>query len=175
MKQIIPIGFGTITIDHDLMPARIPLINVDPYTGEVSFNYRGTPAQMRARILELKDTLLAAAGPANYPVEHILCDGTYTRKLFIPRGTVLVGKIHRKDCVNVVAAGDISLLTEHGMKRVQAGFTGVSRAGIMKVGYAHADTIFLNVFRTDKTDLAEIEEEIACEDHALVAEGTLCP
>ena len=175
MKQIIPCGFATFVVDHDLIPARVPLINLDPRTGEVSFNYRGTPAQMRTRILDLKDSLLAAAGPADYPVEHILCDGIYTRKLFIPRGMVLVGKIHRKDCVNVVAAGDISLLTEHGTKRVQAGFTGVSRAGIMKVGYAHADTIFLNVFRTDKTDLDEIEADIACEDHALVAEGALCP
>lgn len=144
----------------------VPLINRDPETGEVSFVYRGTPEQMRGRILALKDSLLAAAGTADYPTEHLLCDGMYTRKLFIPKGTVLIGKIHRKDCVNVVAAGDISLLTELGTKRVRAGFTAVSPAGLMKVGYAHEDTVFLNVFRTDLTDLAAIEEEIACEDFA---------
>lgn len=150
----------------------VRLINIDPVTGLVSFNYTGTREQMRARILDLKDTLIAAVGEEpDYPVEHILCDGTYTRKLFIPRGTVLLGKIHRKDCVNVVAKGDISLLTEFGTKRVGAGFTGISRAGIMKVGYAHEDTVFLNVFRTDKTNIQEIEAEIACTDHALVEIG----
>lgn len=148
-----------------MIPA-LPLINVCPESGLVSFNYSGTREEMRARILEFKDTLLQAAGEPDYPVEHILCDGMYTRKLFIPKGTVLVGKIHRKDCVNVVAKGDISLLTEFGTKRVTAGATAVSKAGTMKVGYAHEDTVFLNVFRTDKTDIAEIESEIACTDHA---------
>lgn len=148
-----------------------PLVNVDPQTGAVSFNYAGTRAEMRARILALKDTLIAAAGEPDYPVEHIVCDGIYTRKLFIPKGTLLIGKIHRKDCVNVVAEGDISLLTEFGTKRVRAGFTGVSRAGIMKVGFAHEDTVFINVFRTDKTSIADIENEIACTDFAHVEEA----
>jgi hypothetical protein len=151
-----------------------PLINVCPQSGLVSFNYGGTREQMRARILEFKDALIAAAGTPDYPTEHLLCDGMYTRKLFIPRGTVMVGKIHLKDCVNVVAKGDISLLTEFGTKRVQAGATAVSRAGTMKVGYAHEDTVFLNVFRTDKTDIAEIEAEIACEDFARIEQELTC-
>lgn len=149
-----------------------PLVNVDPQTGVVSFNYGGTREQMRARILALKGALIAAAGTPDYPVEHIVCDGVYVRKLFIPKRTLLIGKIHRKDCVNVVADGDISLLTEFGTSRVRAGATSVSRAGIMKVGYAHEDTIFLNVFRTNKTSIADIEAEIACTDFALVEQGT---
>jgi len=147
-----------------------PLINVCRQTGEVSFNYGGTREQMRARILALKDTLIAAAGSPDYPAEHTFCDGMYIRRLFIPKGTLLIGKIHRKDCINVVERGDVSLLTEFGTSRVQAGATAVSKAGTMKVGYAHEDTIFINVFRTDKTDLAELEAEIACTDFADIEE-----
>lgn len=94
-------------------------------------------------------------------VEHTVQDGMYMRKLFIPKGALLVGKIHLKSCINIVACGDISVLTEHGMRRLSPGFTGVSHAGIQKVGKAHENTIFINIFRTDMTDIADIEREIA--------------
>jgi hypothetical protein len=147
-----------------------PLINVCPQTGLVSFNYSGTREEMRARILELKDALIAAAGEPDYPTENILFNGMYARKLFIPKGTLLIGKIHRRACLNIVPEGDISLLTEFGTSRVRAGAVAPSPAGTMKVGYAHEDTVFLNVFRTDKTTLAEIEAEIACTDFAHIKE-----
>lgn len=147
-----------------------PLINVCPQTGEVSFNYGGTREQMRARILSLKDALIAAAGTPDYPTEHLLCDGMYSRKLFIPKGTLLIGKIHRKDCINVVASGDISILTERGTYRARAGDTAASPAGTMKVGYAHEDTVFLNVFRTNLTRVADIENEIACTSFECIKE-----
>lgn len=148
-----------------------PLVEVDQDTQEVSLHYSGTPAEMRVRILELKDKLIASGGTADQPVKHDFCDGMYIRRLFIPKGMLIVGKIHLKDCINMVEKGDISLLTEFGARRASAGYTGVSRAGIMKVGYAHADTVFVNVFRTDKTSIEEIEAEIACEDHALIEQG----
>ena len=179
MKQIIPCGFGSFTIDRDLIPRsesspQLPLVNIDPETGDVTFRHSGTALEMRARILELKDALIAAGGSSDYPVNHEFCDGMYIRRLLIPRGELLLGKIHRKDCINFVERGDISLLTEFGARRVQAGYVGVSRAGIMKVGFAHADTVFVNIFRTDKTSIDEIEEEIACEDHSLIEREAPC-
>lgn len=150
--------------------AALPLINVCPQSGLVSFNYSGTRDEMRARILDFKDTLQLVAGEPDYPTQHQFADGMYLRRMFVPKGTFLVGKIHRKDCINVVELGDISILTEFGTKRVFAGETAISHAGSMKVGYAHEDTVFLNIFRTDNTDLAAIENEIACTDFARVKE-----
>ena len=92
--------------------------------------------------------------------EHTIIKGVYTRKLFIRKGTILVGKYHLKECVNIVATGDITVLTETGCSRLGAGFIGVSQPGSRKVGLAHEDTIFLNIFRTDKTSIEEIEDEI---------------
>jgi hypothetical protein len=135
----------------------------------VAFFHNGHRAEMRRAILDLKDGLLKGEA-VDFETEHVVNDGTYTRILHIPKGSLLVGKIHLKSCVNLVTKGDISLLTEFGAKRVQAGFHGVSRAGVMKAGYAHEDTIFVNVFRTDKTDLAEIEAEIASESEGALLE-----
>ncbi len=137
--------------------------------GAVVLRHDGSPpAHMRKRIDEFVGWAVANGfdDPANEPhVEHELIDGMYVRKLFIPKGSWLIGKIHLKDCVNVVALGDITVLTELGCRRVQAGFSQGSPAGLQKIGFAHEDTIFLNVFRTDKADLAEIEAEIASAGH----------
>ncbi|WP_425254232.1 hypothetical protein ACPJXG_10885 [Janthinobacterium sp. NFX145] len=134
--------------------------------GEIVFQVDPDPLVVRAQIAALKDHLLSLPGlHVEMPVEHTVQDGVYTRKLFIKKGTILVGKIHRKACVNIVAMGDISVVTETGYARVRAGHVQTSPAGLQKVGYAHEDTIFINVFRTDQIDIAAIEVEIACESH----------
>jgi len=140
--------------------------------GELAFNYNGeNPELMRERILQFKDALMALPSDekVEFPVEHVFVDGMYMRKMFAPKGQIVVGKIHKKPCINFVEYGDISVLTESGFARVKAGFTLVSPAGIMKVGIAHEDTMFINVFRTDKTTIEEVEQEIACEDYAELA------
>lgn len=133
---------------------------------EVSFSLHPDPMVMRARILALKDLLMSKSGAhADMPIDHYIDNGLYVRKLFVPAGTVLVGKIHLKGCFNCVESGDITVMTETGVRRLGAGYNQSSPPGIQKVGYAHADTVFVNVFRTDEMDLKEIEAEIACESY----------
>jgi hypothetical protein len=130
--------------------------------GEVTFNVPDrSPAAIKRQIGDLVRDLMARPDKREFDVKHTLIDGVYTRTLFIPKGSLLVGQIHLKECVNIIAKGDISILTETGLGRFQAGHVAVSGPGIQKVGYAHEDTVFVNVFRTDKTDIEEIESEIA--------------
>lgn len=137
--------------------------------GEVIFNVPDkSPAAIRAQIRAWTQSLLSlpAGDQREFDVQHTLIDGVYTRTLFIPKDSVLVGKIHLKECVNIVAKGDISVLTETGMGRFKAGHVAVSGPGIQKVGYAHEDTVFINVFRTELTDIDKIEAEIATTEYA---------
>lgn len=137
--------------------------------GEVIFNVPDkSPAAIRKQIRDWTQSLLTlpAGEQREFEVQHTLIDGVYTRTLFIPKDSMLVGKIHLKECVNIVAKGDISVLTETGMGRFQAGHVAVSGPGIQKVGYAHEDTVFINVFRTDETDIDKIEAEIATTEYA---------
>lgn len=138
-----------------------PLITLDAETGKIVVP-GADPAVVRAWIMRLTQTMLAMPGEKReFHVEHTVKDGMYMRKLFIPKGSLIVGKIHKLDCINIVAQGDISIVTETGSARVGAGYTVVSPAGLQKVGYAHEDTVFINVFRTDETDIDEIEDAIA--------------
>jgi hypothetical protein len=90
---------------------------------------------------------------------HHLAPGMYCRELFIPAGACLTGKIHRTSHINIIAQGDISVLTEHGVRRFKAPCVLVSSAGIKRVGFAHADTTWITVHANpaDETDLDQLE------------------
>lgn len=91
------------------------------------------------------------------PVRHYFSQGVYARELFIPKGTLLTGKIHKYAQLNIMSAGDISVLTDDGVQRVQAPFTIVSPAGTKRIAYAHEDTVWTTIHGTDETDVDKIE------------------
>jgi hypothetical protein len=94
------------------------------------------------------------------PLKHHLCNGVYMRELHIPAGTCLTGKIHKTAHLNVILQGDISVMTEDGIKRIAGPCVIQSQPGLKRAGFAHADTIWMTVHAIDKTDIAEIEDEL---------------
>jgi hypothetical protein len=94
------------------------------------------------------------------PVKHEVFGGMYARELFIPEGVVLTGKIHLEDHICILSEGDMSVMTDEGMKRVQAPYMFSAKAGIKKIGYAHTDCTFTTVHKTDLTDIDEIEKAL---------------
>lgn len=144
---------------------------------DVPFQLGPDRVATRNAIARRKEEMLASPNRVELPFTESLEHGLYTRTLFIPKGCELVGKIHRKPCVNIVAKGDITIMTETGLLRVQAGYSVTSPAGIQKIGYAHEDTVFINVFRTDVTDSTVIEKDLICEKLEALecAEESVCP
>lgn len=96
---------------------------------------------------------------------HRFAKGLYAREIFIPKGTLLTGKIHKQEHLNIVAKGDISVLTEAGPQRVQAPCTIVSQPGTKRVGYAHEDTVWITVHATDVTDVEKIDSELVVDTY----------
>jgi hypothetical protein len=84
----------------------------------------------------------------------------YCRKLFRKAGTLIVGKVHKKDHLFMCAMGEIIAWTENGMKKMVAGDIIESKAGTKRVTLALTDAIGITVHKTDKTDLDEIEAEL---------------
>lgn len=144
-----------------------PLALLCPQSGEFMLPDMA-PALVREYIALVAEKLLVGE-KRELEVKHTFLDGMYVRELFIPKGTLLVGKIHKQACVNIVSKGDISILTETGSARVKAGYSVASPAGIQKLGFAHEDTVFVNVFRTDETDPEKIEQAIAWDSYEQAA------
>ncbi len=120
-------------------------------------------AGIREKVARLEQSMRGSGQEIELPVKHHFARGVYVRELFIPKGTALVGKIHKYSQVNIVSKGDISVLTEDGIKRVQAGATIVSCAGIKRAGYAHEDTIWVTIHGTHETDVDRLEDELIAE------------
>lgn len=107
---------------------------------------------------------------------HYFAHGLYAREIFIPRGVLLTGKIHKTEHLNILSKGDITVWTEEGMKRLQAPFTMVSLPGTKRVGYAHEDTVWTTIHGTAETDIEKLEIELI-EDPEIFLErmkGKLC-
>lgn len=92
------------------------------------------------------------------PVKHHFSQGVYARELLIPKGTLLTGQIHKYAQLNIMSKGDLSVLTEDGVKRVQAPFTIVSPPGTKRIAYAHEDCVWTTIHGTELKDVEKIEE-----------------
>lgn len=90
---------------------------------------------------------------------HHFCEGLYARELVIPEGGVIVGKMHAKENLFLLAKGDMTVWTEHGVRRVQAPFMVKTKPGDKRVGYAHTESITINFHANpdDETDLTLLE------------------
>ena len=66
------------------------------------------------------NTLPGALGSDPFPLKHSFAEGVYIRELFIPKGYFCVGKLHRHSYINCFLKGDMTILTEDGIKRVKA-------------------------------------------------------
>jgi hypothetical protein len=93
----------------------------------------------------------------NLPLEHGFAPGVYARKLTIPAGTLLTGKVHKYAHWNVVLQGHIEVMTEEGVRHIHAPAMFVSPPGTKRAGFAHTDTVWVTIHPTDETDIATIE------------------
>ena len=94
------------------------------------------------------------------PVKHNVHGGIYERSLFIPKGVVLTGKIHVENHICELSEGDLSVMTDEGVKRIQAPARFNTKAGLKKIGYAHENCVFTTYHSTNLTDIAAIEKEL---------------
>lgn len=97
------------------------------------------------------------------PVDEAYGCCTYAREMFIPKGTLIIGKIHRHQHLNFIQKGKVSVATEFGIKYLEAPCVFVSEEGLKRVVVAEEDTIWVTVHMTkhnSEQDLGKIEEEV---------------
>ncbi len=99
---------------------------------------------MRGKIQEFEDELLKHPQVELELIQHF-CAGVYLRELHIPAGILLSGKIHKFPCLNIVPVGDIEVVTEQGIKRIQGPAVFTSPAGVKRAARTFRDTIWITV------------------------------
>lgn len=94
--------------------------------------------------------------------EHFFAPGIYVRTLFIPKGYVLVGEIHREETINILLMGKLSVVTSDG-DEIIAGAPLIFKAKPgKKAGYAIEDSWYLTIHpnKNDITDIKQLEGHI---------------
>lgn len=94
------------------------------------------------------------------PLTHTFAPGIYARSIFIPKHTLVVGKIHKHAHLNMLIEGTVVVATEEGPVVYEAPRLMTSKAGTKRVLYTYTDVRWTTFHVTDKTDPDEIEEEI---------------
>jgi len=96
-------------------------------------------------------------------LQHTFAPGMYGRTLFMPKGMLVVGKVHRQAHLTIVSKGKCIVYTTEGKKLVDATTKPVifcSESGVKRVGYMLEDTYWTTIHLTNETDVEKIEEEI---------------
>lgn len=118
-----------------------------------SFTWNISTTDHRRDVYALERAMLETLGDQNIaaalPVQNLFAHGMYARTLTIPKDCVLTGALHTQDHFSILLKGEMTITSEHGPRRIYAGDVFVTRAGSKKAGYAHVDSVFMTIERTD--------------------------
>lgn len=92
--------------------------------------------------------------------------GLGARTILIPAGQTLTGALTKLDNV-CISSGDITVTTDEGAVRLTGYHVVKALAGSKRAGYAHADTWWTTLWRTDETDPRAMEDEMTDESEML--------
>jgi hypothetical protein len=143
----------------------VPFQHGDAAPREIALQHARAEAKkqdgVRKQLYDLEASIGEELPPVDCPLQHVFAPGVYARTIFIPAGTVVVGKIHKHQHLNILSQGCVSVMTEGGgAEQFQGPLTMVSPAGCKRAVYAHTDVTWTTVHLVQSTDLAEIEAEV---------------
>jgi quercetin dioxygenase-like cupin family protein len=122
---------------------------------------RGSTPVRREQVMRLEDAVAELPNQLKEEdiTSHYFADGVYLREMFMPEGSVVVGKIHRTKHLTIIASGTVQITTDEGVKELTGPSVFVSEPGAKKAIYALTDATLMNPHPTEETDLDRIEDE----------------
>ncbi len=87
----------------------------------------------------------------------------YGRQIFLPAGSLVVGKLHRENCLNLIMTGKVRVSSEFGKEEFEAPCVFVSPPASKRAVFAIHDTIWVTVHLTEHSgeeNLDKIESEV---------------
>lgn len=119
---------------------------------------------LKAKVVRAEKLMLQLP-QVEIPAVHLFAKGLYARQITIPKGVLATSAIHLFEHIDIIPQGDISVLTDEGMKRITGPATFVSQPGLKRVGYAHEDTIWISIIACEERDIAKIEQTLVVESY----------
>ncbi len=123
-----------------------------------------TELDPKQTLTELHRAFAKRPQPQGLKTEHMFADGIYGRKLFIPAGTAIVSKKHRRECFFFILSGTLSVYRDDGdfADSVEGPAVFIAPAS-KRLVVAHTDVWCMTTHRLDNPharDLNEIEAQV---------------
>ena len=88
----------------------------------------------------------------------------------MPRGEIIISKIHKVAHPFFLIKGKMSVLSEDGERLLKAPYYCITPPGTKRILFTHTNSIVVTVHRTFETDLKKIEKEIIAQNFDEVEE-----
>ncbi len=90
---------------------------------------------------------------------HHFKPGYYIRELFLPKGAMIVGKLHKTHNLFYLARGELSVYDGSTVSHLKGPFVGPVHPGDKRFGVAHTDCLMFNIHANpdNETDLVLLE------------------
>lgn len=102
--------------------------------------------------------------PLDFPTAEIFSNGVYARTIFMPKGSIIVGKKHKTRHLNFIMTGKAWVWLNGEKQHVEAPMLLESFEDVRKVLYIEEDMYWTTVHATDSKDSEEVELEIIQEE-----------
>jgi len=122
--------------------------------------------EVREKLFLLED-YLRQFEQYDFEVKHTFTDGIYAREIFLPAGSMVVGKIHRHNHLNFISRGTVTVYTKDGLETFTGPITMISTAGTKRAVYANTDCVWTTIHTNPDniTDLGKLEDMIIAKNY----------
>lgn len=107
------------------------------------------------------------------PVTHHFAPGVYTREIFMPAGSFIIGHKHKTEHLNCILQGRARVMMNGVIHDYVAPCIFKSGAGVRKVLYIQEDCRWATVHPTHETDLDKLRAELIIPTELLTEPETM--
>lgn len=111
--------------------------------------------------VEALEELMLQHEQIDIPADEKIVNGMYIRRITIPAGTILTGRVWLEDYVDIMISGKIVVATVDGVKELSGYNVCDGYGGRKRAGYALEDTEWLTVHKTDATECKGLLEQLS--------------
>lgn len=115
---------------------------------------------LEASLMEYIDVPGVVIGDSEvFPLKHSFVDGLYIREMKMGKGSFAIGKLQKNEHLWMLLSGHLTVTTPSASEEYVGPCYVKAKAGEKKVVFAHADSIFVNIYPNPDNgeDLEKIE------------------
>lgn len=106
----------------------------------------------------------------NLPLKHHFAPGLYAREIFLPAGTIVIGKVHRHAHPNHIKSGHVIVATAEGVVVLKGEKKFISQPGTKRALIVLEDTVWTTFHSnpTNTQDLEVIEADVIVPENEVI-------